>query len=95
MMEAVQTSETMVNLYQSTWRYNPEDSHLIHVKRIYMFDEEYFNKTAKEYKQSKAEQYQVYSLYKNNFISTSIFMHCKFNYVTHNNILEFSQEYHS
>jgi hypothetical protein len=22
-------------------------------------------------------------------------MHCKFNYVTHNNILEFSQEYHS
>jgi hypothetical protein len=27
MVEAVQTSETMVNLYQSTWRYNPEDSH--------------------------------------------------------------------
>jgi hypothetical protein len=26
-MEAVQTSEP-VNLYQSTWRYNPEDSHL-------------------------------------------------------------------
>jgi hypothetical protein len=26
MMEAVQTSETLVNSYQSTWRYNPEDS---------------------------------------------------------------------
>jgi hypothetical protein len=28
MMEAVQTSETSVNPYQSTRRYNPEDSHL-------------------------------------------------------------------
>jgi hypothetical protein len=28
MMEAVQTSETLVNLHQSTRRYNPEDSHL-------------------------------------------------------------------
>jgi hypothetical protein len=28
MMEAVQTSETLVNLQQSTWCYNPEDSHL-------------------------------------------------------------------
>jgi hypothetical protein len=28
MMEAVQTSETFVNLYQFTWRYNPEDGHL-------------------------------------------------------------------
>jgi hypothetical protein len=28
MMEAVQTSETLENLYQSTLRYNPEDSHL-------------------------------------------------------------------
>jgi hypothetical protein len=27
-MEAVQTSETLVNLHQSTRRYNPEDSHL-------------------------------------------------------------------
>jgi hypothetical protein len=27
-MEAVQTSETMVKLYQSTWFYNQEDSHL-------------------------------------------------------------------
>jgi hypothetical protein len=24
----VETSETMVNFYQTTWRYNPEDSHL-------------------------------------------------------------------
>jgi hypothetical protein len=28
MMEAVQTSETSVYSYQSTRRYNPEDSHL-------------------------------------------------------------------
>jgi hypothetical protein len=28
MMEALQTSETSVNLRQSAWRYNPEDSHL-------------------------------------------------------------------
>jgi hypothetical protein len=28
MIEAVQTSETLVNWYQSTRRYNPEDSHL-------------------------------------------------------------------
>jgi hypothetical protein len=28
MMEAERTSETLVNFYQTTWRYNPEDSHL-------------------------------------------------------------------
>jgi hypothetical protein len=28
MMEAGRTSETLVNFYQPTWRYNPEDSHL-------------------------------------------------------------------
>jgi hypothetical protein len=28
MMEAARTSETLVNSYQSTWRYNPKDSHL-------------------------------------------------------------------
>jgi hypothetical protein len=27
-MEAASTSETSVNLYQTTWRNNPEDSHL-------------------------------------------------------------------
>jgi hypothetical protein len=26
MMEAARTSETLVNFYQITWRYNPEDS---------------------------------------------------------------------
>jgi hypothetical protein len=29
MMEAVQTSETLINSYQSAWHYNPEDSHLL------------------------------------------------------------------
>jgi hypothetical protein len=28
MMEAVSTSETTINYYQTTRRYNPEDSHL-------------------------------------------------------------------
>jgi hypothetical protein len=28
MMEAERTSETLVNFYQTTRRYNPEDSHL-------------------------------------------------------------------
>jgi hypothetical protein len=28
MIKAAQTSETLVNIYQSTWHYNPEDSHL-------------------------------------------------------------------
>jgi hypothetical protein len=28
MMEAARSSETLVNFYQTTWRYNPEDSHL-------------------------------------------------------------------
>jgi hypothetical protein len=28
MMEAAKISETLVNFYQTTWRYNPENSHL-------------------------------------------------------------------
>jgi hypothetical protein len=28
MMEAARTSKMLVNFYQTTWRYNPEDSHL-------------------------------------------------------------------
>jgi hypothetical protein len=28
MMEGARTSETLVNFYQTTQRYNPEDSHL-------------------------------------------------------------------
>jgi hypothetical protein len=28
MMEAAGISETLANFYQTTWRYNPEDSHL-------------------------------------------------------------------
>jgi hypothetical protein len=31
MMEAARTSETLVNFYQITRRYNPEDSHLRHI----------------------------------------------------------------
>jgi hypothetical protein len=29
MMEAARTSETLLNFYQTTRRYNPEDSHLL------------------------------------------------------------------
>jgi hypothetical protein len=32
MMEAARTSETLVNFYQTTWHYNPEDSH-VHTRR--------------------------------------------------------------
>jgi hypothetical protein len=28
MTEAASTSETLINFYQTTWRNNPEDSHL-------------------------------------------------------------------
>jgi hypothetical protein len=28
MMEAARTSETLVDFYQTTWHYDPEDSHL-------------------------------------------------------------------
>jgi hypothetical protein len=31
MMEAARTSETLVNFYQTTRRYSPEDSHLRHL----------------------------------------------------------------
>jgi hypothetical protein len=31
MMEAARTSKTLVNFYQTTWRSNPEDSHLQHL----------------------------------------------------------------
>jgi hypothetical protein len=33
MMEAARTSETLVNFYQTTRRYNPEDSHLLTHRR--------------------------------------------------------------
>jgi hypothetical protein len=32
MMEAARTSETLVNFFQNTRRYNPEDSHLHNLK---------------------------------------------------------------
>jgi hypothetical protein len=34
MMEAARTSETLVNFYQTTQRYNPEDSHLKYHKDL-------------------------------------------------------------
>jgi hypothetical protein len=35
MMEAARTSETLANVYQTVWCYNPEDSHphLVGLKR--------------------------------------------------------------
>jgi hypothetical protein len=33
MMEAASIFETSVNFYQTTWRYNPEDSHLHFCRR--------------------------------------------------------------
>jgi hypothetical protein len=37
MMEAARTSETLVNFYQTTRRYNPEDSHLRCTKLYIIF----------------------------------------------------------
>jgi hypothetical protein len=37
MMDAVQTSETSVNSYQSAWRYKLEDSHLLSSSRLRHF----------------------------------------------------------
>jgi hypothetical protein len=38
MMEAASTSEMLVNFYQTTRRYNPEDSHLhTHRLRSYVY----------------------------------------------------------
>jgi hypothetical protein len=34
MMEAARTSETLINFYQTTWRYNPEDSHLLSIFHV-------------------------------------------------------------
>jgi hypothetical protein len=34
MMEAARTSETLVNFYQTTRRYNPEDTHLQDVMKL-------------------------------------------------------------
>jgi hypothetical protein len=34
MMAAVRTSETLVNLYQSTRRYHPEDGHLLKILKM-------------------------------------------------------------
>jgi hypothetical protein len=35
MMEAARTSETLVHFYQTTRRYNPEDTHLLEGKRLF------------------------------------------------------------
>jgi hypothetical protein len=37
--EAASTSETLVNFYQATWRYNPEDSHLhVHITHYVVYN---------------------------------------------------------
>jgi RNase adaptor protein for sRNA GlmZ degradation len=41
MMEAARTSETLVNFYQTTRRYNPEDSHLQVKEKILKHTKEY------------------------------------------------------
>jgi hypothetical protein len=37
-MEAARTSETLVNFYQTTWCYNPEDSHLHNWCKYYKYN---------------------------------------------------------
>jgi hypothetical protein len=53
MMEAARTSETLVNFYQTTRRYNPEDSHL-HTRRRENFKS---NLGRKKTKKSKSDHY--------------------------------------
>jgi hypothetical protein len=45
MMEAARTSETLENFYQTTRRYNPEDSHLRTHRRekFKSYDRKYIN----------------------------------------------------
>jgi hypothetical protein len=43
MMEAARTSETSVNFYQTTRRYNPEDSHLLRNRMNYGSTTELFS----------------------------------------------------
>jgi hypothetical protein len=43
MMEAARSSETSVNLYQTTRRYNPEDSHLLGPKNKSVFGVKWIN----------------------------------------------------
>jgi hypothetical protein len=45
MMEAARTSETLVNFYQTTWHYNPEDSH--QGKQCLSLDNEVFHTTVR------------------------------------------------
>jgi hypothetical protein len=49
MMEAARTSETLVNFYQTTPHYNPEDSHLCthrreNLKSYFDFNRDYIQK---------------------------------------------------
>jgi hypothetical protein len=43
MVEAARSPETLVNFYQTTWRYNPEDSHLRYEIVLYCFDVMFLN----------------------------------------------------
>jgi hypothetical protein len=42
MMEAARTSEKLENFNQTTWRYNPEDSHLYSINFCSFYDDESF-----------------------------------------------------
>jgi hypothetical protein len=54
MMEAARTSETLVNFYQTTRRYNPEDSHLQVAYRLVMIEQMWtMNRTLRERKRGK------------------------------------------
>jgi hypothetical protein len=54
MMEAVSTSETLLNCYQTTRRYNPEDSHLLNIRRHFKIKHPDFAKLDVSERQIKA-----------------------------------------
>jgi hypothetical protein len=71
MMETARTSETLVNFYQTTRRYNSEDSHL----RLILY---FVTIATSKYKLGSAPVYIIFSnLYSFNFIKVKCF-HCHF-----------------
>jgi hypothetical protein len=56
MMEASETSETLVNSYQSTWHYNPEDSDL-YTHRLENLKSYVWNAYKREFSEEKSKTY--------------------------------------
>jgi hypothetical protein len=76
MMEAARTSETLVNFYQTTRRYNPEDSHLRTHRRTVGPNPEKLVKTSNEL---RFEQKLVYRGFRGRWLQIQSQNYCKQN----------------